>query len=457
MHALLAGMKKIGQSPQRGPEYHGPCPVCGGRDRFHVWPEQGQGSFWCRSCDKGGDLVEFYRWRDGLSYRDACARAGVDARTYTPMSAPSIRRSQSTPGFVPAVPAPPDLTWATHAAKFCEWCHVQLLGNDQQLAWLADRGIDGGMVAKYGLGWNPADAYRPRQSWGLPVLLREDGRPRKLWLPMGLVIPVYRSGQVVDLRIRQPVGEPRYYVVPGSARPPVPLCSRPSASAYVVVESALDAILLDGLAGDLVGVVAMGNASIKPNSVTDSLLRKAIHISISLDSDEVTTNKQTGKPQAAGQQGSRWWLATYPQAERVPVIGGKDPGDAYKAGVDLRAWVLAGLPPRFHLQKTSFPDLSSRPREGICPAANDAAKQETAIKHYQLTVDGCEIHVTDNRDLWERLNDSGEIVFSEQELHRLQSALVGLDDGARAESIARVIEAKQVFPSAWICRGEVVA
>ena len=26
-----------------GGEYTGPCPLCGGVDRFHVWPEEGDG------------------------------------------------------------------------------------------------------------------------------------------------------------------------------------------------------------------------------------------------------------------------------------------------------------------------------------------------------------------------------------------------------------------------------
>ena len=42
-------------STTNGGEYHGPCPACGGRDRFHVWPEQRYGgTYWCRGCGKAG-------------------------------------------------------------------------------------------------------------------------------------------------------------------------------------------------------------------------------------------------------------------------------------------------------------------------------------------------------------------------------------------------------------------
>ena len=66
-------------SSYKGGEYHGPCPVCGGVDRFHIWPQQGEhGSFWCRQCGKGGDAIAFLRTVDGLSYRDACTALGRD-------------------------------------------------------------------------------------------------------------------------------------------------------------------------------------------------------------------------------------------------------------------------------------------------------------------------------------------------------------------------------------------
>ena len=36
----------------RGGEYAGPCPFCGGEDRFRVQPEQGQ--WFCRQCSSDG-------------------------------------------------------------------------------------------------------------------------------------------------------------------------------------------------------------------------------------------------------------------------------------------------------------------------------------------------------------------------------------------------------------------
>src|SRR5436305_15259018 len=35
-----------------GGEYAGPCPFCGGRDRFRVWPNMAHPRYWCRVCRK---------------------------------------------------------------------------------------------------------------------------------------------------------------------------------------------------------------------------------------------------------------------------------------------------------------------------------------------------------------------------------------------------------------------
>ena len=58
------GIKLIG----RGPERYGPCPVCGGRDRFSINTSK---KIWnCRGCSKGGVLVA----RDGCRMGSTAAR-----------------------------------------------------------------------------------------------------------------------------------------------------------------------------------------------------------------------------------------------------------------------------------------------------------------------------------------------------------------------------------------------
>ena len=53
-----------------------------------------------------------------------------------------------------------------------------------------------------------------------------------------------------------------------------------------------------------------------------------------------------GRMESAGAEAAIWWLQRWPNtAKRWPVPVGKDPGEAIKAGCNLRAWLIAGLPP----------------------------------------------------------------------------------------------------------------
>ena len=62
----------------RGAEFAGPCPLCGGRDRFLVWPEQndGRGSYSCRQCGISGDVIQWLMDVEGMTFRQAAQAAG---------------------------------------------------------------------------------------------------------------------------------------------------------------------------------------------------------------------------------------------------------------------------------------------------------------------------------------------------------------------------------------------
>jgi phage/plasmid primase-like uncharacterized protein len=52
-----------------GGELIGPCPVCGGRDRFAINPKK---AVWnCRNCRMGGDVIDLVRHLDDCGFNDA--------------------------------------------------------------------------------------------------------------------------------------------------------------------------------------------------------------------------------------------------------------------------------------------------------------------------------------------------------------------------------------------------
>ena len=323
-------------STHNGGEYHSPCPGCGGTDRFHTWPDQKEGgTYWCRQCNKAGDLIQFLMDFENLSFKEASVRLGREIKAHSTYQAPRIPakdrpKPAATAEELPDHGARPPEKWLEKAAAFAKWSREQIQKHPEQLDYLASRGIRPAAVEAHGLGYNPGDEngkdlFRPREAWGLP-----SAEKRNIWIPAGLVIPHAENGQVLRLRIRRPEGDPRYYVLPGSTMQTMVLGDVKRAA--VVVESELDAVLLHALAGDLVRAVALGAARIKPDARTAAILKTASLILLALDNDDT------------GAASIPWWTENFPQARRWPVPQGKDPGDSYKAGVDLRAWIKAGFP-----------------------------------------------------------------------------------------------------------------
>src|SRR6266478_497375 len=67
------GIKLVGRA-----ERVGPCPVCGGRDRFSINVKK---QVWnCRGCAKGGDVVDLVQHLDGVDFNAAVATLCSDER-----------------------------------------------------------------------------------------------------------------------------------------------------------------------------------------------------------------------------------------------------------------------------------------------------------------------------------------------------------------------------------------
>ena len=345
-------------STAKGGEYHSPCPRCGGTDRFHVWPEQydGQGSFWCRSCDLGGDCIKFLMEYNGLSFRQAAERTGkkLEEQHGSNYSTPRAPKQPQQRASQPRECLPPAEAWQVAARDLLEKSHARLLENPEQLDYLAGRGLPLEAVERYRLGWigTPEKncTFSSRKKWGLP---RKEGnkKPDALWLPRGIVIPNEFSDRVDSLRIRRPkddrvppLQDLSYHVVPGGGT--APLLLHNGQPVIIVVEAQLDGMLCHHAAGDIVGVLALGNSTARPDDRSMTVLKQAKLILIALDFEE---NNAGGKA---------WerWHRDFDQVKRWPVPTGKDPGEAYAGGIDICRWIQAGLPEVFRQPKGQQPE-----------------------------------------------------------------------------------------------------
>ena len=64
-------------SSSRGGQYNGPCPWCGGTDRFRVQPHYGRyGFFACNQCRRSGTAIDYLMLRRGCSKQHALATVG---------------------------------------------------------------------------------------------------------------------------------------------------------------------------------------------------------------------------------------------------------------------------------------------------------------------------------------------------------------------------------------------
>lgn len=331
--------KKVAMT--NGGEYAGPCPFCGGKDRFVIWPEYKGGRWWCRRCEKTGDAIQYIRDRKGLSFKEACLEIGILKVGYAEQN----RRKKTKQTFRPRAYELPPTLWMQKASIILEnaknnlWLNTGQIGRDV----LFQKGINEQTIKSADIGFMPNTLYRDRRSWGLIQVFWNNGKPKPLWIPSGVIIPLTlllkqdgrgeNQKQVIRLRVRQsdPGTGPPYAAVSGSSMQPLILGT--DKKIFTIVESELDALLIWQEAADITGVIAMGSANMKPDVETHKLLLNADKILNALDHDPAGTHYAW-----------HFWSKTYGQkCIRWPVPVGKDPSEAWQKGLNIRAWIEAGI------------------------------------------------------------------------------------------------------------------
>lgn len=340
----------------------GPCPKCGGSSTSDKFVIRDDGGFKCHGCDFKGDIITWLREIDGKTCAEAHEAAGQQCRVSSCAVRGTCRlgdgsgKPQRRARSVAPVPPPrmqqvaqvvtktPADTWLAWAEGLAADSLINLREQEDQLAWLAGRGLDAAAVKRFALGWLGHDRRVKRDAIGLPPKEGKD----KLWVPGGLVIPIFGAdGKLHRLRIRRTpesrerfLAERKYIWIEGSGNEP--LVIRPAigpSRGVVVIEAELDAMAV-AVAHPGVTVIALGTVA---GGMPEWLRREcaaAPIILVALDADPGKDGKGGAGPKAIAS-----WTNTYRQARFWPVPAGKDPGDYVRDhGGDLRAWIEAGLP-----------------------------------------------------------------------------------------------------------------
>jgi len=313
-----------------GGEYAGPCPFCGGRDRFRVWPEQGR--YWCRGCKKTGDAIQYLRDKENLSFAEACRLLDItkELKAHSPRPTPvQPKRAEA-----------PSRAWQDRARSFASYCQGQLWGERGQAVrdYLHSRGLNDDTIRQWHLGFSDSDLFDKANRWGF------DGHP--LWVPVGVVIPCFVDGAMWYVKVRRPLlgdalaekvgvgrkvgdgsSEPKYVQIRGSKAALFGSDTLAGQEIAFIVEGEFDTMLLLQETQGKIGVATMGGAA---NSLSIEWLWRfagSKRVFVSFDVDK------------AGEHGAAMLAGLSARVRIVKPIGAKDLSDMHTGGGSLTAWV----------------------------------------------------------------------------------------------------------------------
>jgi len=315
-----------------GGEWAGPCPFCrAGDDRFQVWPVKGR--YKCiRYCGRGGDAIQFVREYKQMGFQAAKEYLATHYRMETGESDAHRETVKRSNAHTEPCQAPGGL-WSDRAWEFVFDCQQHLMErgtNPKALEWLHGRKLTDETLWAVGIGYNPAGQYIERAAWGLPPATREDGRRKDLWLPRGVVIPWVIDGDLWGVRIRRPVGDPKYYWIPGGAPALYRADSLTGARPAVLVEGEIDALTIAQEAGDVAVAVATGSTGGGRHVRWLARLALPPAVLVAYDADE------------PGEKAAGYWLDVVKNAKRWRPYWGDANGLAQE-GVNVRNWILTGI------------------------------------------------------------------------------------------------------------------
>lgn len=308
-----------------GGEFKGSCPWCGGDDRFSIQPEVDH--YVCRQCKRAGDTIQFYRDYEKLSYEKARQKAGKQ---------PKLRKKQFLKDklcWQPRAIEMPPLTWQkkAEAVAFSAFKYLMSSQGKPHREYLHSRGLTIETIKTARIGWNQTPMVFDRAAWGLLPETGKDNQTKNIWIPKGFIIPQFENNQLIRIRVRQdqPINpDDKYILVSGSATGYFiyPKSDNPT-NAIFIVEAELDGWLSWQSFGDLAQINAIGNTTTRPDQKAHNELKNKARL-LSLDNDN------------AGRQETGWWEKQYAGTISCPVPVGKDPGEAFEKGFDLREWFI---------------------------------------------------------------------------------------------------------------------
>jgi len=165
-------------------EWAGPCPMCGGNDRFHVRAD----GWFCRHCknEPWQDAISLVQMIENCTFTDALARMAGNAFALPPERRRAVASAKSE--------QPAD--WANKAGAILATAQAALYSeNDKRGAeYLTKRGLTPATWRRFGLGYK-ADC-------GLPGTWNAETKERTYPVQPAILMPWFAGGRLVAIRYR---------------------------------------------------------------------------------------------------------------------------------------------------------------------------------------------------------------------------------------------------------------
>jgi DNA primase len=314
----LASLDTVLHRASRG-RYQGPCPKCGGTDRFYVTliHRSGDQRWGCNNCNPGyHDAIDYLRYFKDMSFPEAKAYVAGNQDAISHAKARVDRAIQD----VATIGKSPGQDWQdrTHTSILSAAAALYSEQGQTALQYLHGRGLTDETIKKAKLGY--AIRFHPKLQRDVACI----------------VFPWYENGLLwrVQFRTIEAVKQDeRYFLLGGSSNSSLYLADSLNLqrSLTVLVEGEIDALTLAQECSDICNVVATGSTT--GSRTIKSVLRLA-HCGVVLVSFD---NEEKGNANA------QYWLARLDNAIRYrPLI--HDVNAMHTAGLSVRSWIVAAAP-----------------------------------------------------------------------------------------------------------------
>jgi len=325
----------------RGGEYAGACPFCGGRDRLRVQPARGR--WWCRGClgaQRWQDVIAYVQRRDGIDdFAEACRRLGASQSeqgvrvTSSFVANPAPKSADSGAEIQLAEDLEPSTAWRECGLGFVDECQRTLWSPTGERArlYLHGRGLGDRTLRVWQVGFQPHyGRYEPAAAWGF---LHANPNEPPVYVPRGIVLPWLAEEKLGHIQVRTSSHDrqERYLSLRGGHPWLFGADTLVADAPAVLLEGALDTLLVWQEAGDLLGAASLGSCRKLPSRRALELLIRCQPLFEAYDAD------------LEGEAGAVRLRQILADLVRVRPPAGKDPTRFHQRGGSVRDWLEQAL------------------------------------------------------------------------------------------------------------------